>query len=692
MELGATDASRRVELEADVAIVGSGAGGSVMAAKLAERGFSVVLIEEGGHHKTEEFDSRPTRGFRKLYRDAGLSAMLGKPNIGFAEGRCVGGSTVVNGGMSWKTPDRILADWVAEGLPAIGPEAMAPHFAAVEERIHVANQSEASIGKDSRMFKEGAEKLGYRMVDNLRNQHDCLGSNNCIFGCPNRAKRSALVTWVPDAMAAGTTLVHGCRIERILMAGNRAIGLAGHFVDQRSRPVGKSFVVRANVVVSSCGAAQSPALLMRSGLKSRELGRNLWIHPNVKAIGVFNETIESWKGVHQAYQLRSFENEGLVFAAANVPPGFVALSMETFGDELGDLMARYNEMIVGGILVEDSHAGRVRLGPGGQPLLFYDLNDTDMRQFVRGVSIMAEIYLSMGAERVITPFQEMPEVRSPRDVQTLRAGRLDRSRAEIFTVHLMGTCRMGVDPAKSVTDAHGRVHDTENVFVSDASIFPGPIGVNPMETIMALSLRNAESVARVAERGRRARFRGWRAPIEGWTYDALAAADTGTLEDILRSGTAPDEDRLDGWEFKGYNPPFFARILGIRKFLKGFERREEGLFGYNLAAVQNAIDEPWLALPRHEHPKRFGWYRCERVMPGEKDDLYPTALLLDYGRGGNRFGDPTSLLRDYLVQVAPENPDLLLGKAYLAIGPGRVFSNFFLLERLRKAPAPLAAR
>jgi hypothetical protein len=474
------------------------------------------------------------------------------------------------------------------------------------------------------------------------------------------------------------------------MAGSKAVGVVGNFVDERSRPLGKTLVVYAKTVISSCGAAQSPALLMRSGINMRHMGRHLVVHPNAKCVGLFPEPIVGWHGVHQAFQIREFEDEGLMFGTANIPPGILALSLPGFGRELPKYMARYNDMLVSAVLVEDSHAGRVRLGPDGQPVLWYWLNSRDMANFIRGVAIQAEVFLAGGADEVLTPFPDFPSIKTRQDIERLRRARLRLSLCEIFTVHLMGTARMGANPAESVTDFYGRVHGTDNLFVSDASIFPGPIGVNPMESIMALATRNVKRVAQVTEQQERALSRGWApassAADERWTFDSLCETSTKALELILRSGRAPSFDSLMGSEFKGYNPPFFAKLMGIRKFMKGFFKDGEKNMGYNLPVTQNARNEDWRARPSHDKPKRFGYYEVNRVTLEGPDNHYPNALLLDYGKGNNPIHDPSALLRDYLVQVDPKNPDLFLGKAYLKLAGSRVATSFFILERLRKAP------
>lgn len=167
----------------------------------------------------------------------------------------------------------------------------------------------------------------------------------------------------------------------------------------------------------------------------------------------------------------------------------------------------------------------------------------------------------------------------------------------------------------------------------------------------------------------------------GARYRELARLPGRELETLLRNGKAPGS--LAGWEFRGYNTPFFASLLGIRKFVKGFFMGN-GLEGYNIPVRQNGLTGEWLHKPSAETPHRFGFYLVRGVRAEDADNLYPNAVLLDYGRSPrNPAWKPERVLRDYLVQPDPDNPDVLLGKAYLALG-ARIPTSFFILERLRR--------
>jgi choline dehydrogenase-like flavoprotein len=475
------DVGADVFAECDAVVVGTGAGGAPMAAELAEAGLDVIMIEEGGYHTTQTFTPESVRALRTLYRDGGGGMTIGRPSVLFAEGRCVGGSTVVNGGMSWRTPGRVLDRWSAE-VDGITERDMDPYFAEVESRLHVALQDPGTIGRDSELLKAGADALGWRIVPNRRNQLHCAGTNNCNNGCPTGAKQSMLVTYVPRALAAGARLYTGCRVLRVTGSG----------AEGRFRP-GPKLTVRARVVIVAAGAIQTPALLRRSGISSpsRQLGGNLAMHPNANLIAFFDEEVTGWHGVHQAFQVREFMSDGIIVTANNLAPPMLAAMMPGHGRALGELMADYNQVVTAGPLIEDTGTGRVRVVPGVGPQVFYQLTDRDAARIVRGVELTAQAMFAAGARRVLLPFDGAPAARNLGEVKGLLA-RPPRPRSmRLYSIHLMGTARMSSDPRRGVVNSSGEVYGCPGLFVSDASLFPTPTGLNPMETIVALALRNA---------------------------------------------------------------------------------------------------------------------------------------------------------------------------------------------------------
>jgi choline dehydrogenase-like flavoprotein len=271
--------------------------------------------------------------------------------------------------------------------------------------------------------------------------------------------------------------------------------VTGHFV----RPGGlrgPRLSVRARVVIVAGGAVQTPALLMRSGLRSAsgQLGRNLSVHPNAVVTAFFDQDVTGWQGVHQAFQVREFLAEGLLLTATNLTPPMLAGILPAYGRELGELMADYNRIVTAGPLVTDTGTGRIRNVPGLGPQVFYQLTDHDAARVRRGVELTAEALFAAGARRVLLPFDGVPAVRGLDELRRQLARPVPKRYLQLFSIHLMGTVRMSEDPRRGVVGSFGEFHGGPGLFVTDASVFPGPVGINPMETVIALAMRNARQL------------------------------------------------------------------------------------------------------------------------------------------------------------------------------------------------------
>jgi choline dehydrogenase-like flavoprotein len=493
MILSYTDYAREQRFSADVVVVGTGAGGAVVGTELAEHGRDVLFVEEGSWVPTESFNPYTTESIPRLYRDVAATVIFGKPPIPYVEGRCVGGSTVINGGMAYRAPERVLDQW-AKIAPELGPAAMEPLFERVERRVNVAPQLPESIGEDNRLMLEGAKKMGWRYTVNRRNQKACVGANNCGLGCPTGAKQSTLVSYMPHAIAAGARCLTQVRIERLWIEGSRCVGVLGRAVDPVTRKADRKLRIRARAVVIACGAVQTPLLLLahKLGRPSGGLGKNFLCHPNAKVLAVYPHDIQGWRGVSQATQIREFHEEGILFAENFVSPSVLGAYMPFHGDRAYELMQRYNQMIVSGVLVEDSGSGRVSRTVFGMPLVRYDISPLDHQRFLRGIKLLSEMHFAMGAEYVLLPFFNQHVARCPDDLAQIDLLQRSPSTLELFTPHLMGTARMGARPESSVVSPSGELWDLPGCYVADASLFPTAIGVNPQITIMALATRVAE--------------------------------------------------------------------------------------------------------------------------------------------------------------------------------------------------------
>lgn len=494
------DITKNQNVTCDVCVVGSGAGGASLAKELVEAGLSVVMLEEGGYYSTEDFRVDDTVGSTaRLYRDAGGTIIFGRPNIMLAEGRCVGGSTTMNGGMCWRTPEKIMKRWQWEhGLNDFTPTKMERYFTRVEQIIHAQAMIPEARNRDGELVRDGAQKLGYAVNANIRSQDRCVGSNMCMTGCPTGAKQSTLLSYIPLFEKAGGHIYTNCRVKKVVVKGGRALGVNGVFIHPLSKERGFKIRVRSPVTVICGGAVQTPALLLRSGIRDdgRQLGKNLMVHPNVKVLAVFDEEVRGWQGVIQGYQVTQFFDEGILMASNFCPPGVIAIALPLMGSEIMSILKQeFHHMVLGGALIEDTGSGRVFAGPGDVAIPTYKLNQHDFHQAIRGTALLAEVFFAAGAKKCYLPFSGFNEIRSIDDIPKIYQQRIRPIDLEMLTVHVMGTARMGVNPKTSVVGPAGEFHNVTGLFVADASVFPTSIGVNPQVTIMAIATYTAHHIA-----------------------------------------------------------------------------------------------------------------------------------------------------------------------------------------------------
>jgi hypothetical protein len=483
------------ELRCDVVVVGTGAGGAPLAHSLAARGHAVLMVEEGQHFTRADFTGRPVEMMRKLYRDGGTTVALGNTAIPIPIGMGVGGTTLINSGTCFRVPEGVLSGWRAEGLSDFSSASLAPYFDEVERVLGVGPSTRQALGRTAEVIARGADALGWSHHPLARNAPGCDGQGLCCFGCPTDAKRSTNVSWVPMALERGANLVTGLAIDRVLVERDRAVGVSGVHA-------GRRVTIRASVVVLACGALLTPVLLERNGLGrlSGQLGRNLSIHPASFAVGVFDDEIAGWRSVPQGYAIDQFASEGLYFEGAAVPLDLTAMSMTGFGPSFMSLMDRFTNLLTFGFMVKDRSRGRVTAGANGKPQLRYWLGEHDRAQVQRGFGLLARVYFAAGASEVHLPVLHHERLKSLADVERFERAHVAARHVDLTAYHPLGTARMGVDPLRSVVNQEHELHDLPNLFVSDGSVMPSSLGVNPQVTIMAMALRAAGAIDQRLER------------------------------------------------------------------------------------------------------------------------------------------------------------------------------------------------
>lgn len=487
-----------LKLETDVCVVGSGAGGAVTAKELREAGRDVILLEEGGHFTRKDFNRDLFDMMRMMYRDGGGMAALGIPPVLLPMGRTVGGTTTINSGTCFRTPEKVLRHWGADlGVPEVSPTEMDRFFEKVERVQNVSPVREEILGTNAKVVRRGAEKLGYSHGALLRNVNDkCRGCGVCCFGCPSDAKLGMNLTYIPMGVEMGLKVFANCRVEGVTMSDGRMTSVRGSVFHPDQRKVTHRFEVRARVFVLACGTIMTPYFLRKNGLfnSSGEVGRNLTIHPAVRVHAMFDEEIYGWRGVPQSYFVDQFKDEGIMMEGAHGPPALMAPSIPFVGKKYAEILARIKHLAAFGVMVSDTTRGRV-YSMAGRPTVVYQINRYDTERLVKGVVEMSKIFFAAGAREVYPTIHGFPILKSPDEISKIEPSKIKRSALEITCFHPLGTCRMGVDPKASVVDPYGRVHETKNVFISDGSIMPTSLGVNPQITIMAFATRNAEHIA-----------------------------------------------------------------------------------------------------------------------------------------------------------------------------------------------------
>jgi choline dehydrogenase-like flavoprotein len=480
------DLPGRTIVEVDACVIGSGAGGAPVAKELAEGGWRVAVLEEGDWHDTSTFTARPRDMAARLYRDAGQIVTVGTPPIVLPLGRGIGGTTLINSGTCFRTPERVLARWRDEhGLEDLTPDALAPLFARVEAELHVAKVPEELAGRNALLVRDGAQRLGLHGDFLSRNARGCVGSGVCAFGCPAGAKQHTGITYVPRAWDAGATTYSGVRAEGIAIEHGRVREVVG-----RTRAGGR-LRVRCTHAIVACGAILTPLLLQRLGLgtASGQLGRNLTIHPASAARARFDEPIDPWVGVPQSYYVDALADDGIMLEGIAGPPDQSAISIPRSGPEHRELMLDARRLASFGVMVSDTATGHVaqRLG---RPVIRYDLHPQDARRFQRGFTALADIFFAAGAREVLVPLAGLPTLRDG-DTAPLRGARARPRDVSTMAFHPLGTARAGADPARSVVDGDLALHGIEGLHVADGSVVPSSLGVNPQITIMALATRLA---------------------------------------------------------------------------------------------------------------------------------------------------------------------------------------------------------
>jgi choline dehydrogenase-like flavoprotein len=479
----------------DVVVVGTGAGGGAVAARLAEQGLAVVMVEEGGYATRADFAGSLEGRVQRFWRDGGFNLALGNSTIAVPTGKLVGGTTAINSGTALRTPDGVLAEWRALGFPSdFTPESFGTYVDLVADELQISEPDPRFLGRVADVIAKGAAELGCDHGPLPRNAQGCDGQGVCVFGCPTDAKRSANLTWVPRALKAGAQLFTGMAVTRVLMNGSTAVGVLAEGHDSRGAP--RRLEIQAGAVVLATGSLVTPNLLRRNGIQLPWVGRNLSIHPAFGAFALMPEADgQPWRAVPQGYQVSGLHDDLVSYEGVVVGPSMASAALPFLGEELTRWMDSWDRVEQFGLMVRDTGVGSVHEGPGGRTLLRYDVTPRVLQAFKAGATGLAELFLRGGADEVVVPVRGVGPLRTVAEARALLERPLKARDFTAMGFHPLGTARMGTSDRTSVVDFEHRVHGTRGLYVADGSVVPTSLGVNPQVTIMAFALRAADAIA-----------------------------------------------------------------------------------------------------------------------------------------------------------------------------------------------------
>jgi choline dehydrogenase-like flavoprotein len=483
-------------LTTDVLVIGSGAGGGVVAGELSAAGYEVIVVEKGQYYADHEMRGDEYQSTQEMYEKHGALTTRDTALMVLA-GSTLGGGTTINWAGSLRPPRYVLEEWARDyGFSEALSDEMQESIQAVSQRLNV-NTDECALNGNNAVFERGCEALGYPVEIIPRNVKGCEDCGYCSYGCAFGAKQTTVKTYLRDAHHRGAKIITGAAVEHITRAGGRAAGA----VVRVKQPDGSActLTIRARVVVVSAGAIHTPALLRRSGLSNRHIGANLHLHPTTVIFSLFDTPIRTWQGAPMTRVTKKFSNldgqgYGYVLEVAPAHPGLTAATLPwTGGQPHKGLVAQIEHMANVICIVRDRHGGRVLTDKRGQPVLDYRLHPDDRRHLQQGVLEALKVHQAAGAREIFSPhnarlgYVNDGSASFEAFLATVEQHGLKPNDFPLFSAHQMSSCRLAGSAALGAVKPSGETYEVRDLFVVDGSVLPTATGVNPMLTIMSVA-------------------------------------------------------------------------------------------------------------------------------------------------------------------------------------------------------------
>ena len=493
-----------VALTADVVVIGSGAGGAVAAARFAEAGREVIVLEEGAYLRATDFSEDEGEMVPQLFAEQAMRATA-DASVSLLQGACVGGGTTVNWMLMLRPPEPVLDEWAGMHLHDFGAADLGPHLDRVGHEVHAGVAPGDAHSPSNRAILRGAQALGWRAREAMINARGCVRAGTCSLGCRYDAKQSALLTYLPRALSARARLFAGAGVDAVDILERdqpsrsrtpprkqvRAV------VRDRTGTVRGRLTVDAPIVVLAAGAVGTPVILQRSGLGGGGVGRFLRLHPTTAVMGHYAEEMYPAAGIPQTalcdeFVRRDRDGYGFWIECPALLPALASAAMQGFGVEHHELMQQLRHTGPFIILVRDGSGtdasmGTVRLEGSGRVRIRHALTPADRENLRHGIEAGARLHLAAGAREVVSLHTPVVRATNESGLRPFRDASVARNRVALFSAHVNGTCRLGVNSATSGCTPTGERHGVRGLYVMDGSLLPTAPGVNPQWTIMALA-------------------------------------------------------------------------------------------------------------------------------------------------------------------------------------------------------------
>ncbi|HEV2225734.1 MAG TPA: GMC family oxidoreductase N-terminal domain-containing protein [Nitrososphaerales archaeon] len=496
-----------LDLSCDVCVVGAGAGGSAIAKEVSEAGYKVVILEAGGYETSETYKQSELQMTRKLFQQGGTASTTDL-SITLLGGRGVGGGTAVNWNTCLRPPIEVLQEWEGFGIDGVAGPSFAAHLDEVWRTLRVGPQ-ESQRNWNNEALWQGCKALGYAEGTDFEViNRNAVGCNErcgfCTFGCVYSCKQSTSMNYLPAASRLGARFLFNTKVEAVTIENGKASGVVADYGDGTHR-----VRVKAKIVVVACGGLETPALLLRSGVRHRKLGKHLTLDPTVPMGGIFGRAVNAWEGPPQTVAVRKFWNidgtrHGFWVEAAPAHPGLFGYTVPWTDGESHKRFVRENfaRTTATIILLREWGDGTVKVDSHGSPVVTYALDKRDRQNLIEGMMTTARILAAAGAMEIWSthnsPIRVGSEGVSESDLdrfasQVKKEG-VEYNRINLFSAHLMGSCRMSSDTKLGPTKPTGELHEVENVFIGDATVFPTTPAVNPMISTIAMARRTSDFI------------------------------------------------------------------------------------------------------------------------------------------------------------------------------------------------------